>query len=60
MNAVITDDTGELIAFVSDTNPSILKRGYDVIYFGNNEPVFEEIDGKVYVQENKFIIDLKE
>ena len=60
MNTVIISEEGELIAFISDTHPSILKSGYDVIYYGDNEPVFEAIGDRVYVQENKFIVDLKE
>ena len=60
MNVVITDEFGELVAYITDTTNCIIKGGYNLINYGNNEPVFEELDGRVYVQENKFIMDLKE
>ena len=60
MNTVIISEEGELIAFISDTYTEIIKRGYDIIHYGDNEPVFEAIGDRVYVQENKFIVDLKE
>ncbi len=55
---VIDSKTHELIAYISDEHENIIKDGYEIINFGNNEPVFVDIDGVVYVKENSFEINL--
>lgn len=61
MNVVVTDDTGALLAYITDrvgnSETAIVVDGIRVKSFGNNQPVFEEIDGFIYVKENAFIID---
>lgn len=55
---VVDEDTGELIACIKDNDNRILmKSGYYVVVYGNTEPVFSEIDGRVYIESNKFIIN---
>lgn len=55
---VIDSKTHELIAYISDKHENIIKDGYEIINFGNNEPIFADIDGVVYVKENSFEIKL--
>jgi len=62
MNVVITDEkTGALVAYVTDKigdhETAIVCDGYEVHSFGNNQPVFEERDGLIYIKDNTFIID---
>lgn len=57
MNKCVIDaKTHELIAYTSDEHENIIKDGYEIINFGNNEPIFVDIDGVVYVKENAFEI----
>ena len=59
MNKCVIDaKTHELIAYISDEHENIMKDGYEIINFGNNEPIFADIDGAVYVKENSFEIKL--
>ena len=62
MNVAIVNDNMELIAYVSDEHMDIIKSGYEIIHYGNNEPVFEKdiTNGKIYIAENKFIVDLND
>lgn len=55
---VIDSKTHELIAYISDEHENIIKDGYEIINFGNNEPIFVDIDGVVYVKENSFEVKL--
>lgn len=55
---VIDSKTHELIAYLSDEHENIIKDGCEIINFGNNEPIFVDIDGVVYVKENSFEIKL--
>ena len=59
MNKCVIDaKTHELIAYLSDEHENIIKDGYEIINFGNNEPIFVDIDGVVYVKDNSFEIKL--
>lgn len=59
MNKCVIDaKTHELIAYISDEHENIIKDGYEIINFGNNEPIFVDIDGIAYVKENSFEINL--
>lgn len=50
MNVCVVDkQTNELLAFVSDKNECIEHDTVSIINYGDNEPVFENIDGKVIV-----------
>ena len=60
MNVVVIDDCDELVAYISDTGPCVIRGGYDIIDYGNNRPVFDSIGGKVYLAEGKFIMTLDE
>ena len=55
---VINKATNEVIAVIAKTQ-EIVKDGYDVINFGNNEPVLQDVCGEIYVKENSFVVDLK-
>lgn len=55
---IVNAKTNELIAYISDEHENILKNGYEVIDYGNNEPVFTERDGVIYVKENSFEVKL--
>ena len=55
MNKCVIDvKTHELIAYISDEYENIIKDGFEIINFDNNEPIFVDIDGAVYVKENSF------
>ena len=56
MSIVVVDSDGELVAYISDT-VNIVNNGYEVIDYGDNEPVFEDINGRVYLKENSFILN---
>lgn len=59
MNKCVIDaKSHELIAYISDEHENIIKDGYEIINFGNSEPIFADIDGVVYVKENSFEIKL--
>lgn len=59
MNRCVIDaKTHELIAYISDEHENIIKDGYEIINFGNNEPIFVDIDGVVYVKRDSFEIKL--
>lgn len=61
MNRCIVDNqTNELIAYISDTHENIVKDGYEIIEYGCTEPIFTDIDGRIYVKDNAFTIDLNE
>ena len=58
MNVCVVDEqTNELIAYISDEHDSIFKDGYKIINYGNNEPIFNSDNEKVYVKENAFTIN---
>lgn len=60
MNRCVIDaNTNELIAYISDSHENIIKDGYEIIEYGCTEPVFEDIDGVVYVKTNSFEIDMR-
>lgn len=59
MNIAIVDAEKRLIALITNDEVAIVKDGYDVINFGNNEPVLQDVDGEIYVKENSFVVDLK-
>ena len=59
MNTVIVDDKGELVAYVSDKHPCIIRSGYQLVNYGNAEPVFTDVNGRIFLNNRKFIIDLK-
>lgn len=57
MNKCIIDaNTNELIAYISDEHESIVKDGFEIIDFGNNEPVFEDRDGDIFVKSNTWLM----
>ena len=59
MNKCVIDaKTHELMAYLSDEHENIIKDGFEIINFGNNEPIFVDIDGVVYLKENSFEIKL--
>ena len=59
MNKCVIDaKTHELIAYISDEHENIIKDGFEIINFGNNEPVFFDVNGIVYVKDNSFEINL--
>lgn len=61
MNKCVIDaKTNELIAYLSDTHESIIKDGFDIIEYGNNEPIFQDINGIVYVKTNAFEIKMED
>lgn len=55
---VINSKTHELIAYISDEHENITKKGFEIINFGSNEPIFFDVNGKVYVKKNAFEIKL--
>mgnify|MGYP006908796219 CR=1 FL=1 len=59
MNRCIVDNqTNELIAYISDTHENIVKDGYEILEYGCSEPVFTDDNGRIYVKDNKFTIEL--
>lgn len=59
MNRCVIDaNTNELIAYISDSHDNIIKDGYELIEYGCTEPIFKDVNGKVYVKTNAFGIDL--
>ena len=60
MNTAVISRTGELIAYISDKHDNIIKDGYEIINYGNSEPVLEDKGGKIYVKDNAFTVDLKD
>ena len=59
MNIAIVDAENRLITLITNDEVAIVKDGYDVINFGNNEPVLQDVCGEIYVKENSFVVDLK-
>lgn len=56
MNIAIVDKTSnELLAFISDKQV-ISHDNVEVINYGDTEPVFEDVNGHVFVKNNSFII----
>lgn len=45
----------EVLAYISD-DEVITRDDVEVIDFGDNEPVFEDVDGHVRIKENSFFI----
>lgn len=59
MNRCIVDNqTNELIAYISDTHENIVKDGYEILEYGCTEPILTDIDGRIYVKDNTFTIEL--
>lgn len=59
MNVCVVDkQTNELLAFVSDKKECIEHDTVSIINYGDNEPIFEERDGKIYVKENTWMMHL--
>lgn len=56
---VVKADSNELVAYASDEHENIIMNGYNIINFGENEPILHEVDGKVCVKDNAFGIRLK-
>ena len=60
MNRCVVDaSTNELIAYISDEHDNIIKNGYNIINYGKSEPIFESINGTVYVKPNAFELNIK-
>ena len=55
---VIKADTNELIAYLSDTYENIVADGFEIVDYGNNEPIFEDVNGIVFVKPNAFEIKI--
>lgn len=56
MNTCVVDKrTGELLAFISDKKECIEHDNVSILNYGDNEPVFEERDGKIYVVGNTWV-----
>ena len=56
MNIAIVDKTSnELLAFISDKQV-ISHDNVEVINYGDTEPIFEDVNGHVFVKNNSFII----
>lgn len=59
MNVCVVDkQTNELLAFVSDKKECIEHDSISIINYGENEPIFEERDGKVFVVDNTWLMYL--
>lgn len=57
MNKCIIDsNTNELIAYISDEHESIVKDGFEIIDYGNNEPIFEDRNGDIFVKSNTWLM----
>ena len=55
---IVNEYTDELVACISDKSDNIImKSGYDVVIYHETEPVFVEVNGRVYLEGNKFIIN---
>ena len=60
MNRCVIDaNTNELIAYISDCRENIIKDGYEIVEYGCTEPVFEDVDGIVYVKTNSFELNMR-
>lgn len=47
---VILDENKEVVACVSsNSKDGILKKGYELVEYGSTEPLFKEVDGKIYL-----------
>lgn len=56
MNVCVVDkQTNELLAFVSDKKECIEHDTISIVNYGDNEPIFEERDGKINVVDNTWI-----
>ena len=60
MNIAIVDDENRLITLIANDEIAIVKDGFEIINFGNNEPVLEDIDGEIFIKKNSFVMDLTE
>lgn len=59
MNKCVIDaNTNELIAYISDSHENIVKDGCEIIDYGCAEPIFEDVDGVVYVKTNAFGLEM--
>ena len=56
---VVNNQTGELLAFISDTKECITHNSVSLINYGENEPIFESKDGKIFVVGNSWLMHLK-
>lgn len=60
MNRCVIDaNTNELIAYISDCHENIIKDGYEIVEYGCTEPIFEDVDGIVYVKTNSFELNMR-
>lgn len=60
MNRCVIDaNTNELIAYISDCHKNIIKDGYEIVEYGCTEPIFEDVDGIVYVKTNSFELNMR-
>lgn len=50
-------DTKEVMAVVGEIANHIIRNDVEVKTYRDTEPVFEDIDGKIYIKENAIIID---
>ena len=50
-------DTKEVMAVVGEITNHIIRNDVEVKMYRDTEPVFEDIDGKIYIKENAIIID---
>lgn len=60
MNVCVVDkQTNELLAFVSDKKECIEHDTISIVNYGDNEPIFESKDGKIFVVGNAWLTHLK-
>ena len=51
---VVKANTNELIAYLSDEHENIVADGFEIVNYGKNEPIFEDVNGTIYVKANAF------
>lgn len=54
---VYEKDTKEVMAIVGDIEDFVMRNDIEVNAYKDTWPVFEDIDGKIYLKENTIIID---
>lgn len=57
---IIENGTNRLIACISNDKDSIVADGYEIIAYGDNEPIFEDLgDGYIVVKRNAWEMRLQ-
>lgn len=61
MNSIITvfhKDTKEILAVIVNDGQSICRNDIDFAVYNDTEPILAEIDGKVYLDQSKFMLHI--